>query len=168
MSLATSVWFQQGAETLCSPSAILHGTEPVSALTHELLYSYALYIFFTWISSVIIWRWQGFNSEDEHPTSMVSVNMNIQLPWLTWNGTCARGTDTAKLNAWSHCGGGNLDQSIQHCFSRSPGRATSNEANKSTMWSAEWTITALRAVLRLAQMKIDILSQNAASRTRFF
>ena len=44
-------------------------------------------------------------------------------------------------------------QSIQLDFLRSLGSATSNEANKSAMRRAEWTITARRAVLRLAQMK---------------
>ena len=59
-------------------------------------------------------------------------------------------------------------QSIQLGFSRSLGSATSNEANKSAMRRAEWTSTARRAVLRLAQRNIDILTQNAVSRTRFF
>ena len=34
----TLVRFLRGAKTLCSPSAILRGTKPVSALTHALLY----------------------------------------------------------------------------------------------------------------------------------
>ena len=59
-------------------------------------------------------------------------------------------------------------QSIQLGFSRSLDSATSNEANKSAMLRAEWTITARRAVLRLAQWNIDIFSQNTASRTQFF
>ena len=42
MSWATWVWFQHSAETLCSPSTILRGTEPVSALTHALLYCCSL------------------------------------------------------------------------------------------------------------------------------
>ena len=44
-------------------------------------------------------------------------------------------------------------QSIQLDFLRSLGSATSNEANKSAMLRAEWTIAARRAVLCLAQMK---------------
>ena len=44
-------------------------------------------------------------------------------------------------------------QSIELGFSCSQGSTTSNEANKSAMLRAEWTITARRAVLRLAQMK---------------
>ena len=44
-------------------------------------------------------------------------------------------------------------QLIQLGFSRSLGSATSNEANKSAMRRAEWTIAARRAVLRLAQIK---------------
>ena len=46
-----------------------------------------------------------------------------------------------------------IAQSIQLCFSRSLGSATSNESNKSAMWREEWIITARRAVLRLAKMK---------------
>ena len=65
-----------------------------------------------------------------------------------------------------------IDPSIQFGFSLSLGSASSKEAHKSAMLRAEWTITARRdswAVLRLAQIKkIDILSQNAASRTQFF
>ena len=44
-------------------------------------------------------------------------------------------------------------QSIQLGFSRSLGSTTSNEAYKSAMRRAEWTITARQAVLHLAQMK---------------
>ena len=44
-SLATLVRFPLGAETLCRSSAILRGTEPVSALTRALLYCCALYNF---------------------------------------------------------------------------------------------------------------------------
>ena len=38
-------------------------------------------------------------------------------------------------------------QLIQLCFSRSLGSATSNEANKSTMLRAEWTIATRSAVI---------------------
>ena len=65
-------------------------------------------------------------------------------------------------------------QSIQLGFSRSLGSWTSNEAKKSTMRSAEWTITARRAMHRLAQMKNRFFvgnlpqnSENTASWTRF-
>ena len=52
-----------GAETFCCPSAILHGTEPVSALTSALLHCCTLSIsFLSWISLVAILHWQGFNS----------------------------------------------------------------------------------------------------------
>ena len=44
-------------------------------------------------------------------------------------------------------------QSIQLGFLRSLGSAAFNEANKSAMLRTEGTITASRAVLRLAQMK---------------
>ena len=66
------------------------------------------------------------------------------------NATCARGTDRAKLNVEGEI---SVLQSTQLGFSRSLGSATTNEANKSTMLRAEWTITVRRAVLRLAQMK---------------
>ena len=39
------VLFQQDAETLSSHSTMLHGNEPISALTHALLYCCVLYIF---------------------------------------------------------------------------------------------------------------------------
>ena len=48
-------------------------------------------------------------------------------------------------------------QSIQLGFSLSLGSVISNEADKSTMRSAEWTITASQAVLHLAQMKLTLL-----------
>ena len=37
------VLFQQDAETLSSHSTMLHGNEPISALTHALLYCCALF-----------------------------------------------------------------------------------------------------------------------------
>ena len=83
----------------------------------------------------------------------------------------ARG-ETTKQN-WIR-GGKYLDldssvDSIWFLAFTSLGSATSNEAaNKSVMWSAEWTITARQAVLRLAQIKYRYLSQNPASRTQFF
>ena len=65
------------------------------------------------------------------------------------NATCARGTDRAKLSA-------SRGKSRLFSWFSSVSRvhsATSNEANKSAMRREEWTITARRAVLRLAQMK---------------
>ena len=63
------IWvrFPQEAETLCSPSAILHGTQctkkPFCVPTRALSYCCALDIFFlSWISSVVISHWQGLNS----------------------------------------------------------------------------------------------------------
>ena len=50
-------------------------------------------------------------------------------------------------------------QSTQLGFSRSLGSATWNAANKSEMWHAGWTITARWAVLRLAQMKLNMKGQ---------
>ena len=51
MSLATLVWFLEGAETICSPLAILRGTEHVSALTHA-LYIAALSLLFSLLDFV--------------------------------------------------------------------------------------------------------------------
>ena len=45
LSWETWVRFQQSAETLCNPSAILCSTEPVSALTLEILYCCSLCFF---------------------------------------------------------------------------------------------------------------------------
>ena len=58
-SRATWVRFLKSAETLCSASAILRGTEPVSALTRALFtLSRSLWFFSSWILSVTISRWQ--------------------------------------------------------------------------------------------------------------
>ena len=64
------------------------------------------------------------------------------------NATSQRGTNRAKLNAWR---GRSLSFSRFSSVSRVT--VTSNEANKSAMRCAKWTITARRAVLRLVQMK---------------
>ena len=67
------------------------------------------------------------------------------------NATCARGTastDPAKLSVWR-----GKSRLFSRCFSRLLGSATSNELNKSATLCAEWTITAHRAVLCMAQMK---------------
>ena len=68
------------------------------------------------------------------------------------NLSCAVGTNWAKLNEWR--GEISIVQSIQLGFLSSPwlGSATQREANKSAMRRTEWTITARRAVLHLAQM----------------
>ena len=63
----------------------------------------------------------------------------------------ARGEPTEQ-NSTRGGQGGNLNRSVDST-SRLLGSATSNEANKSAIRRAEWTITARRAVLRLAQMK---------------
>ena len=55
-SLVRWVWFKQGAESLCSPSAIFHGTEPVSVLTHLLYIALFMYFCF-WISPVAFSCW---------------------------------------------------------------------------------------------------------------
>ena len=65
----TWVWFQQGAETLCSPSAILNGTEPVNALTLKLLYCCALSL------SIL-----GFHQWWSCVDRVLTLNMNIWLP----------------------------------------------------------------------------------------
>ena len=58
------------AEPLSSSLANLLGTEPVRWLIRTLLYCCTGYNFSSsWISSVTISRWQGFNSEHEHPIS---------------------------------------------------------------------------------------------------
>ena len=59
-------------------------------------------------------------------------------------------------------------QSIQLSLSGSLGSTTSNEANKSKMWHTKCSITESQAVIHLAQMKYQFLSQNTASRILFF
>ena len=82
--------------TLCHLSAILRGTEPVSALTRALLNCCALHIFSpSWISSVAISRWQGFDSKHEHPTVF-----RLPLFWSTWRR--ARGPDLAACAGLAH------------------------------------------------------------------
>ena len=69
------------------------------------------------------------------------------------NTTCSRGTDQAKLIAWREKISIVLPIQLASGFSRSLGSATSIEAYKSAMLSAEQTITASQAALCLAQMK---------------
>ena len=64
----TWVWFLHDNEIFGSPSAILHGTEPVSGLTCTLLYCRAPWIFSSQISLVTILLWQGLNSGPEART----------------------------------------------------------------------------------------------------
>jgi hypothetical protein len=59
-------------------------------------------------------------------------------------------------------------QSIQLCFLLSLGSATSNETNKSAMLRAEWTITARRAMLRLAQMKYRYFDPESCKKNAIF
>ena len=59
-------------------------------------------------------------------------------------------------------------QSIQLGFLLSLGSVTSNEANKSAMWRAEWTITARRAVLLLAQMKYRYFDPESCEQNSIF
>ena len=59
-------------------------------------------------------------------------------------------------------------QSIQLGFLLSLGSATSNEANKRAMLRAEWTITARRAVLRLAQMKYRYFDPESCKQNAIF
>ena len=67
--------FLHWAETISCPSAILHGTEPVSALTCAFFTWHSLWYFHTWNLSVAISLWKG-----------LTLNMNIRLPlfWSTW------------------------------------------------------------------------------------
>ena len=55
---------------MCSPAAILRGTEPVSALTSALLYCCALYNFV----------FLGFRQWRSCADRVLTLNMNIQLP----------------------------------------------------------------------------------------
>ena len=69
-SIPTGCW------NLLQPTTILRGTEPISALTRALFYIAVLsIILISWSSSMMIWRWPGFNSEGEHLTTT----------WSTWS-----------------------------------------------------------------------------------
>ena len=81
----------------------------------------------------------------------------------------ARGEQTEQ-NSTSE--GGNLDCSV-HSASRfgflcSLGSATSNEATKSAMWSAERNITAHRAVLCLSEMKYQYFVPECCKQNAIF
>ena len=101
--------FQMGAETFCSPSAILHGTEPVSALTLSLcILLLSLCVFFSWILSVAIQLGQGFNSEHEHPTSTVLEHLPLGdfesgpgpgLDYMCWPAAVLHGHDYSNCRA---------------------------------------------------------------------
>ena len=67
---------------------------------------------------------------------------------------------------------GNLDCSVHSAsrfgFSCSLGRATSNEATKRAMWSAEQNITARRAVLCLSEMKYEYFVPECCKQNAIF
>ena len=88
----------EDAETLCIPSAILYGTEPVSALTHTRLYCCSLSTFF--FLDFVNHEWQS------HADSLrvLTLNMNIRLLlfWSTWSR--ARGQDLATCAGLTHGG----------------------------------------------------------------
>ena len=75
-SRASWVWFLMSAKSFCPASAILRGTEPVSALTRALFILLRSLYFFSWISSVAISRWQSCKSWHDHPTCTVLENLN--------------------------------------------------------------------------------------------
>ena len=93
--------FLLGAETLGSPSAILCGTEPISALTLErfiLLCSLYFFIAFHWWWSNTDTLWQG-------STLDLTWNIRLQLFWSTWSK--APGQDLGHSGWLSHkCGPG--------------------------------------------------------------
>ena len=73
VSLAILVRFPQGPHHFCHPSAILCGTEPVSALTLVLLYCCTLYNFFL-----------GFRQWRSCADRILTLNMHILSP-LFWS-----------------------------------------------------------------------------------
>ena len=79
-----------GHWTLCCPSAILRGTEPVSALTQWHA------CFYNWIASVSILRWQGFNSWHEHPTSTRQFPEVYDLCHTFWHVARVKKTPTCE------------------------------------------------------------------------
>ena len=90
-SKTTWVQFQQDAETLCSPSAILHGTEPVSALTRVLLYCGLSYLF-----NLGFCQWQS------RADRVLTLNMNIQFPLFWSTSSLARGQVSATCAGLAH------------------------------------------------------------------
>ena len=99
VSQVRRVRFQQGAETLCRPSAIWRGTKLVSVLTRALLYCCTLYNFF-------FLRFRQWQSRADR---VLTLDMNIRLPlfWSTWKR--ALGQDSATCAGlvhgrdWSFC-----------------------------------------------------------------
>ena len=89
-SRATWIWFMMSAETLCSASAILRGTEPVSALTRALVYCCTLQNFLL----------LGFCQWRSRADRVVNLNTTIWLPlfWRTW--TRARASTRPHVLAW--------------------------------------------------------------------
>ena len=86
------------------------------------------------------------------------------------NATCALGNCGNQPSKTQRVEGGILMvQSVQLGFSHSLGSATSNEANKSAMVRAEWSITARQAMLRLAQMNYwCFVPENCKQNAQFF
>ena len=87
MSHTTWVQFQQGAENLCCPSAILCGIEQVSALTHMLLPCCSLQFSLSWI-------FQQLSCSDRIFT--LNTNIWLQLFCLKRLGHCV------SLNCWKY------------------------------------------------------------------
>ena len=81
------------SETLCRPSAILRGTEHVSALTCALLYCCSLSIIFLLASGFCQWRSQA------RADRVLTLNMNIRLPLAK---SRARGQDSATCAGLAH------------------------------------------------------------------
>ena len=91
-SMATWILFQMSAET-----PILHGTEPVSALTHTLLYCCAL-----WVYNFFL----GFGHLADR---VVNLNTTIRLAlfWRTW--TWALASTLPRVAAW------HMDRDYSYC-----------------------------------------------------
>ena len=89
-SQSTWVWFLMSAETLCSASAILRGTEPVSAPTR------ALFILLHSLKKNSL----GFRQWRSRADRVVNLNTTIRLPlfWRTW--TRARARTRPHVRAW--------------------------------------------------------------------
>ena len=89
-SRATWIWFMMSAETLCSASAILRGTEPVSALTRALVYCCTLQNFL--LLGFCQWR-----SRADRVVNL-SMTIRLQLFWRTW--ARARASTRPHVLAW--------------------------------------------------------------------
>ena len=103
------------AEILCSALAMLCGTKPVSELTrawHKASQCTDRVCNFSssWISSVAILHWQGFNSQ--------SLNMNIWLPPFGSTWSRARGRNSATCAGLAHATWAWLQLSKSHKSAR--------------------------------------------------